>query len=139
MWVVFVLLVAAYTPTHIRRTVRHPMMLAVLIWALLHLLVNGDLASLLLFGGLGAFAVSKVLLIGARQMPELGTRQPMVKDAITIASEPDITGRFGGQTITGRPTSVFFIVSASFFQRLKSEVPWASFNAHTLTWSQNAG
>ncbi|MGB3243683.1 MAG: NnrU family protein [Sulfitobacter sp.] len=42
---------------------RHPQLLAVKIWALAHLLVNGDLASILLFGGLLAWAVGSVILI----------------------------------------------------------------------------
>ena len=42
---------------------RHPQLLAIKIWALAHLLVNGDLASLVLFGGLLAWAVLSVILI----------------------------------------------------------------------------
>jgi uncharacterized membrane protein len=42
---------------------RHPQLLAVKIWALAHLLVNGDLASVLLFGGLMAWAVGEVIAI----------------------------------------------------------------------------
>lgn len=53
----FILLVAAYAPTNIKRLVRHPMLLAVTLWALAHLLANGDLASLLLFGGFLIYAV----------------------------------------------------------------------------------
>lgn len=42
---------------------RHPQLLAVKIWAAAHLLVNGDLASILLFGGMLAWAVGSVILI----------------------------------------------------------------------------
>jgi uncharacterized membrane protein len=42
---------------------RHPQLLAVKIWAVAHLLVNGDLASIILFGGLLAWAVGSVILI----------------------------------------------------------------------------
>lgn len=42
---------------------RHPQLLGVKIWAAAHLLVNGDLASILLFGGLLAWAVGSVVLI----------------------------------------------------------------------------
>lgn len=48
---------------------RHPQLLAVKIWALAHLLVNGDLASILLFGGILAWAVGSVILIN-RAEPE---------------------------------------------------------------------
>ena len=53
----FILLAAAYIPSRIRTAVKHPMLAAIKIWALAHLLVRGDLASLLLFGGLLAYAV----------------------------------------------------------------------------------
>lgn len=43
--------------------IRHPQLMAVKIWAAAHLLVNGDLASILLFGGLLAWAVGSVILI----------------------------------------------------------------------------
>ncbi|UWR21691.1 NnrU family protein [Sulfitobacter sp. S190] len=43
--------------------IRHPQLTAVKIWAAAHLLVNGDLASIVLFGGLLAWAVGSVILI----------------------------------------------------------------------------
>jgi len=53
-----ILLVASQVPAgRIKAAVKHPMLMAVKIWALAHLLVNGDLASLLLFGGFLAWAV----------------------------------------------------------------------------------
>lgn len=42
---------------------RHPQLLAVKVWAVAHLLVNGDLASILLFGTMLAWAVITVILI----------------------------------------------------------------------------
>lgn len=47
----FICLPAAYLPPGlIKATLRHPMVTAIILWALGHLLANGDLASLLLFG-----------------------------------------------------------------------------------------
>lgn len=43
--------------------IRHPQLLGFKLWALAHLLVNGDLASIILFGGLLAWAVGSVILI----------------------------------------------------------------------------
>ncbi|WP_299968285.1 NnrU family protein [uncultured Roseobacter sp.] len=43
--------------------IRHPQLTGFKIWAVAHLLVNGDLASVLLFGGLLAWAVAEVILI----------------------------------------------------------------------------
>lgn len=57
MPVVFVLLIAAYTPNNIRRFIRHPMLTAVALWAVVHLLANGDQASVLLFGGFALYAL----------------------------------------------------------------------------------
>ena len=55
---VFVLLAAAYLPGKIKAATKHPMLLAVKIWASAHLLANGDLGSVLLFGGFLAWAVA---------------------------------------------------------------------------------
>ncbi len=48
---VFPLLLAAFRPGRIQRATKHPMLLAVIFWALAHLLANGTLADVLLFGG----------------------------------------------------------------------------------------
>lgn len=54
----FILLAAAYVPgNHIKAALKHPMVLAVKFWALAHLLSNGTLADLLLFGGFLVWAV----------------------------------------------------------------------------------
>ncbi len=54
----FVLLAAAYVPgTRIKRAVGHPMVAGVKIWAFAHLLANGMLADVLLFGAFLAWAV----------------------------------------------------------------------------------
>lgn len=51
------------TTGRLRGKMRHPQLTAVKIWAVAHLLVNGDLASIILFGGLLAWAVVSVILI----------------------------------------------------------------------------
>ena len=50
-------LVAAYVPSRIHTVLKHPMLVAVKIWALAHLLANGDLGALILFGSFLAYAV----------------------------------------------------------------------------------
>lgn len=52
-----ILLAAANFKGNIKRIVRHPMSLGVLLWSLSHLLVNGDLAALMLFGSFALFAL----------------------------------------------------------------------------------
>jgi uncharacterized membrane protein len=54
---VFPLLFAAYLPGRIKTALKHPMLAAVKFWALAHLLSNGTLADVLLFGGFLAWAV----------------------------------------------------------------------------------
>lgn len=56
-----------YSRGVMRTKLRHPMLLAVKTWALAHLLVNGDLASVILFGGLLAWAVLDMVLINRMQ------------------------------------------------------------------------
>jgi uncharacterized membrane protein len=57
-WLAFVLLVAAYVPGNaIKAWLHHPMVLAVKAWALAHLLANGNLAHVVLFGSFLVWAV----------------------------------------------------------------------------------
>jgi len=75
MWVAMVLLVASYVPgNQIKAKLRHPMTLSVKVWALGHLLSNGNLADVLLFGG---FLVWSVLVFrAARQRDRLSLHTP---------------------------------------------------------------
>jgi uncharacterized membrane protein len=57
VWLALIFLFAAKLPGKIRSTLRHPMLAGVKLWALAHLLVNGDLGSILLFGTFLLWAV----------------------------------------------------------------------------------
>lgn len=63
MLIAFFVFGMSATTGRLRGKMRHPMLLAVKIWAVAHLLVNGDLASIILFGGMLAWAVGSVILI----------------------------------------------------------------------------
>lgn len=63
---VFPLLLAAYLPGRIKSTVKHPMLASVKLWAFAHLLANGMLADLLLFGGFLVWAVADRISIKRR-------------------------------------------------------------------------
>mgnify|MGYP000897030601 FL=1 len=52
-----VCIVSAYAPTHLRVWLKHPMLVGVKTWALAHLLANGDLAGVVLFGAVLVWAV----------------------------------------------------------------------------------
>lgn len=63
---VFVLLLAAYFPGRISGWVKHPMLVATKLWALSHLLANGTLADVLLFGTFLAWAVADRISVKRR-------------------------------------------------------------------------
>jgi uncharacterized membrane protein len=86
---VFPLLFAAYLPGRIRAAAKHPMLLAVKLWALAHLLANGTLADALLFGGFLAWAVADRLAVKRRSAVEVhavpGAPPRPYNDAIAVA------------------------------------------------------
>jgi uncharacterized membrane protein len=63
----FVLFAASGVPTNIKRFVRHPQLTGVALWSLAHLLANGDSRSLVLFVGIGAWAIVEMPLINRRE------------------------------------------------------------------------
>ena len=52
-----VFLVAAYVPSRIRSSLKHPMLVAIKIWALAHVIANGDLAGVVLFSSFLLYAI----------------------------------------------------------------------------------
>lgn len=63
----FVLFGAAKHPTRIKRYIRHPQLASVIVWAVAHLLVNGDSRSIVLFGGMAVWAVLEMIFINRRE------------------------------------------------------------------------
>lgn len=61
MIVSFILLASANMRTHIRGMLRHPMLIGVGIWAIVHLLANGEMKATLLFGAFLAYVVIDLL------------------------------------------------------------------------------
>ncbi|WP_306119661.1 MULTISPECIES: NnrU family protein [unclassified Roseitalea] len=73
MLIALIVLASYAVPTgHIKRAAKHPMILAVKIWALGHLLANGDLASLILFGSFLAWGVWNRISLKRRGAPDHG-------------------------------------------------------------------
>lgn len=82
---VFVLLVAAYVPGRIKAAAKHPMLVATKLWATAHLLANGNLADVLLFGGFLAWAVADRISMKRRtQRPLPGAPAGRFNDAIAL-------------------------------------------------------
>ncbi len=82
---VFPLLLAAYLPGRIQRAARHPMLVAVKLWALAHLFANGMAADVLLFGAFLAWAVADRISL-KRRTPRPVPHAPAsaVNDAIAV-------------------------------------------------------
>lgn len=80
----FILLVAAYVPSNIRRKVRHPMLLAVKLWATGHLLINGDLASMSLFGSFLAYGVIAMISANKRSEATVYPAKPIYMDVLVV-------------------------------------------------------
>lgn len=65
--IAIILFGAANTKTKIREWVRHPMLTGIIVWSIGHLLANGDIRSVILFGGLGVWAIISQITINKRE------------------------------------------------------------------------
>lgn len=66
-----IFITAAFVPSHIKAWLKHPMLASVKVWAFAHLLSNGDLGSIVLFGAFLTWAV--YARIAAQWRGDLGT------------------------------------------------------------------
>lgn len=85
MLIASVLIVASIIPSHIRAKSRFPLTAAVKVWAFAHLLANGDLGSIIMFGALLAWAI--YASINARHRKDVAIRPAPVgwtNDAIVV-------------------------------------------------------
>jgi uncharacterized membrane protein len=84
MWPASILIAAAYIPGNIKKTVKHPLLIAVKTWAFAHLCANGDLGGIILFGSVLAWAVFDRISLKYRsdpsglQIPFGGTRNDII-------------------------------------------------------------
>ncbi len=69
LWPALVCIAAAYIPGDIKRVLKHPMLVGIKLWALGHLLANGDLGSIVLFGSFLAWAVYDRITLKYRSDP----------------------------------------------------------------------
>ena len=83
---VFPLIIAAYLPGRIKTAAKHPMLAAVKLWAFAHLLANGLLADVLLFGAFLAWAVVDRISLKRRSTPQLLRTAPRgpLNDVIAV-------------------------------------------------------
>jgi uncharacterized membrane protein len=84
MWPASIFVVAAYARGNIWRRLKHPMLVGVKTWAVAHLISNGDLGSIVLFGSVLAWAVYDRITLkrrsdpGAPSIPVGGTRNDVI-------------------------------------------------------------
>ncbi|MEJ6399008.1 NnrU family protein [Yoonia sp. 208BN28-4] len=67
----------------VTRYIRHPQLTAVVLWAVAHLLVNGDSRSVVLFGGLAVWALVEMVLINRAEGPRGAYHAPPIKKEVT--------------------------------------------------------
>ena len=62
MYMSLIFITASQLPSSIQYQLRHPMLVGVLIWAITHLIVNGDIGSILLFLSFSVYSVAAMIL-----------------------------------------------------------------------------
>jgi uncharacterized membrane protein len=96
VWLAFSAIVAAYVPGEIARRLKHPMLAGVILWALAHLLANGDLGSMIMFGAVLAWAIFDRISVKYRQ--DAGARPPgggLRNDVLAVLIGTILFGAFG--------------------------------------------
>ncbi|NKB26682.1 MAG: hypothetical protein GKR99_03605 [Rhodobacteraceae bacterium] len=81
MLIAVILLGAGSSKSRLRGKLRHPMLAGVVVWSVAHLLVNGHLAAVLLFGGIGLWALIQMQIVNrAEPAPDPFTGGSLVGD-----------------------------------------------------------
>ena len=82
----FILLAALLLPTNIRRLTRHPMLWGITSWSAGHLLANGDLASMILFGGFAGYSLISIGSLTRRGAQKSATTYAWWQDTSALAA-----------------------------------------------------
>ncbi len=82
----FIGIAASHMPTNLKRFTAHPMMWGFTLWAVLHLLANGDRASVALFGTFALYSVYAMVVQNRRGAKPTGVAVPFLKDVIVIVA-----------------------------------------------------
>ncbi len=79
------LFIASNAPTNIRRMLRHPQLIGVMLWGIGHLMSNGETRSVLLFGGMIVFSLAAIISSNKRDGDWIKRDiVPLSRDIITI-------------------------------------------------------
>jgi uncharacterized membrane protein len=79
-----VLLAVAKLPTNIKRFTPHPMMWGFILWSFAHLLANGDLASIILFGSIGIYSIIAIISANQRGARPSGATVSAYRETVAI-------------------------------------------------------
>ena len=79
-----VLLVGANIQTNIKRLTKHPMLIGILIWSFVHLIANGDLRSIMLFGSFGVYALIDIIFSKKVLTTNNTANYTLTKDIIVV-------------------------------------------------------
>jgi len=90
----FYLFAAADMKSNIKRFFRHPMLLGVALWSGTHLLANGDLAAILLFGSFCVFSLLGIFSANIRGAAKQEKVYPFTRDAVTVLVSLVVYGIF---------------------------------------------
>jgi uncharacterized membrane protein len=85
MLIASIALVSGFIASHIQAALKFPFLVAVKAWALGHLIANGDLASLVLFGSFLAFGVYSRIAYKRRGVHGPFYKGPWINDVIVVA------------------------------------------------------
>ena len=88
-----ILFAASGVPTNLKRVIRHPQLTGVATWAVAHLLANGDSRTILLFGGIGLWAVVEIGFLNRRDgawkkpepLPMSAELKPLIGGVVAFA------------------------------------------------------
>lgn len=103
---------------------RHPVLWGFLLWSGGHLIANGDLRSLILFGGLGLFSAAGFLMLDKRARRRMGDCWPIFRDSHPLLPLAVIATRKNHLTIDA-PMALAFVLTAAL-------TLWLLFGGHAL-------
>ena len=111
------------------RITRHPFLWGTALWALVHLIVNGDLASLILFGSLLVLALAGTAVIDAKRRRAFGERWMQFAAATSsvpfaaIAAGRNQLGRAVAEIGLWRPLLAIAVYAAAFYLHGRAGLP----------------
>jgi len=85
MLIAMVLFGVGHSKSRLRAMMRHPMLNGLVVWSVAHLMVNGDLASLVLWGGLSGWAILSMMVINAADPSPVPYDKGTLKGDIRLA------------------------------------------------------